>query len=144
MPDSAATLVSSRLLPFPPSRVYDAFADPATLARWWGPHGTVNTFHGFDLRPGGLWLFTMEGPWGALPMRKVFTVVEPGKRIVVAHDQEGHTFTLDMTMEATPGGTRLTWLTTFATARQLAAVRDAFARANEENLDRLRAALEGS
>lgn len=67
--------------------------------------------------------------------------VEPGRRIAVLHEQEGHTFTLDMAMEAVAGGTRLTWRTTFATPEQLADVKDAFARGNEENLDRLGAFL---
>jgi len=136
-------LVSSRLFPFPPSRVYGAFADPVTLARWWGPHGAVNAFEAFDLRPGGEWRFTMEGPWGRLAMRKTFTAVEPGRRIALRHDQQGHTFVLDMRMEPAAGGTRLTWTTTFETAQQLAAVRAAFAKGNQENLDRLSAVLRG-
>ncbi|MHB1261228.1 MAG: SRPBCC domain-containing protein [Thermoplasmatota archaeon] len=142
--DPGAILVSSRLFPFPPSRVYAAFANPATLGRWWGPNGAVNTFHEFDLRPGGEWRFTMEGPWGRLPMRKTFTAVEPGKRIAIRHEQEGHTFVLDMLMEPAAGGTRLTWTTTFESAQQLATVREAFAKGNEENFDRLLATLEAA
>ena len=137
----ANVLVSSRIFPFPPSRLYDAFADPSTLALWWGPHGATSRFEEFDLRPGGRWRFTMEGPWGSLPMAKTFTVVEPGRRVTILHKQEGHTFTLDMTLEAVSGGTRLTWRTTFETAEQLSAIRELFARGNEENFDRLATVL---
>lgn len=37
----------------PRERVFEAFTDPARLARWWGPKGFTNTFQEFDLRPGG-------------------------------------------------------------------------------------------
>lgn len=134
-------LVASRLFPAPPSRVYAAFADPAQLARWWGPLGTSTSIHAFDLRPGGRWHLTMSGPWGEATMEKTFDVVEPGRRVVVRHQQAGHTFTLDMAFEPAADGTRLTWRTAFATAGQLAAVRAAFVRGNEENLDRLGAWL---
>ncbi len=122
-----------------PADLYAAFADPVRLARWWGPHGSTNVFEEFDLRPGGRWRFTMKGPWGELPMDKVFTVVQQGRRVVVFHEQEGHTFSLDMEYQASPEGTRLTWRTTFATPEQLAVVREAFERGNEENFDRLQA-----
>lgn len=132
-----AELVSSRLLPFPPARVYAAFADPAQLARWWGPHGTTTAIESFDLRPGGRWRLCMTGPWGSTTMEKRFGLVVPQRRIVVEHAQAGHTFSLDMRFEPAGGGTRLTWLTRFETAQQLAAVRDAFAQGNEQNLERL-------
>lgn len=132
-------LVSERFYPVPAQTLYAAFADPVRLARWWGPHGAVNRFDRFELRPGGAWTFTMTGPWGELPMRKTFEVVEPGRRVVVHHRQEGHTFTLDMAYEPVRGGTRLVWRTRFATPQQLAVVRAAFAQANEQNFDRLAA-----
>ena len=50
-------LVTSRVIAAPRSRVYAAFADPAQLARWWGPAGFTNSFETFDLRPGGSWRF---------------------------------------------------------------------------------------
>ena len=136
-----AELVSSRVFPFPPAVVWDAFADPERLARWWGPHGASSVFHEFDLRPGGRWRLTMRGPWGELAMDKAFTAVEPGRRVAILHRQEGHTFTLGIALEPVAGGTRVTWRAAFETPEQLAAVRDAFARANEENFDRWLAVL---
>lgn len=132
-------LLSERVFPVAPQALYAAFADPVRLARWWGPHGAVNRFERFELRPGGAWHFTMEGPWGSLPMRKTFQAVEPGRRVVLHHAQEGHTFTLDMAYEPVQGGTRLMWRTRFETPQQLEAVREAFAQGNEQNFDRLAA-----
>ena len=58
-------IVTTRLLDWPRERVFRAWTDPAHLARWWGPKGFTNTFHEFDLRPGGLWRFVMHGANGA-------------------------------------------------------------------------------
>ena len=131
-------LVSTRTVPYPPAALYAAFADPARLARWWGPAGATNEFQEFDLRPGGRWRLTMRMPDGsAYPMEKTFVEANPPRRVAVAHAQAGHDFTLTMDYEAVPGGTRLTWRTRFATEEQLAAVEKAFAAANEQNFDRL-------
>lgn len=123
--------MSERFYPLPSQPLYAAFADPVRLARWWGPRGAVNRFERSELRPGGAWDFTMASPWGELPMRKTFKVVEPGRRVVLHHQQERHTFTLDMPVT---GGTRLVWRTRFAAPEQLAAVRDALAGQRAELL----------
>ncbi len=61
-------IVSSRILNVPQEKVFEAFRNPDILARWWGPEGFTNTFHTFDLRPGGIWEFVMHGPkWKRLP-----------------------------------------------------------------------------
>jgi uncharacterized protein YndB with AHSA1/START domain len=44
--------------------VFDAFTDDDQLQHWWGPNGFSITTHAFDLRPGGIWRFTMHGPDG--------------------------------------------------------------------------------
>lgn len=68
--------VTSRVLEAPRERVFRAFSDPAHLERWWGPKGFTNTFHEFDLRPGGNWRFVMHGPDGAdFPNESVFVEV---------------------------------------------------------------------
>ncbi len=46
-------IVSSRVVKAPIELVYLAWTDPAHLKNWWGPAGFTNTFHEFDLRPGG-------------------------------------------------------------------------------------------
>ncbi len=32
------------MLPYPPQRLFEAFARPELLSRWWGPSGFTNTF----------------------------------------------------------------------------------------------------
>lgn len=136
-------LVGSRVFPHPPAALFAAFEDPTRLARWWGPVGATNEFAEFDLRPGGRWRFTMTMPDGArYPMEKTFVEVARPRRIVVAHHQAGHDFTMTMDYEEVHAGTRLTWRTRFAAPEQLAAVEKAFAAGNEQNFDRLAAEME--
>lgn len=134
--------MSTRLLTAPRALVYRAFADPETLARWWGPEGFTSTFHEFDLRPGGAWRLVMRGPDGAeYPMEREFVEVVPGERVVLRHPQPGHEFTMTMTFADEAGGTRLAWRMRFDSAEHAAEIRDFIAAANEQNLDRLQARL---
>ena len=136
-------LLSARTFPHPPEALFAAFADPARLARWWGPAGATNDFHEFDLRPGGRWRSTMRLADGsAFPMEKTFVEVDAPRRIVVHHAQTGHDFTLTMEYARVPNGTLLTWRARFATPEQLAAVEKGFAQGNEQNFDRLAAEME--
>ena len=136
--------MSARTFPVPREHLYAAFADPARLARWWGPKGSTNHFAEFDLRPGGRWRFEMRAPDGArYAMDKTFLDVKPGRRVVLRHDQAGHDFTMEMDYEDVPEGTRLTWRVRFASREQLAPVEKAFAEANEQNFDRLAAEVAG-
>ena len=57
-------IVSIRVFDFPRELVFNAWTDPEHLVHWWGPKGFTNTFHEFDLRPGGIWRFVMHGPDG--------------------------------------------------------------------------------
>ncbi len=44
-------LVTSREFQAPRELVFEAWANPEHLARWWGPKGFTNTFKSFDFRP---------------------------------------------------------------------------------------------
>lgn len=135
-------IVSSRVFPAARSDLFAAFADPVRLARWWGPRGSVNTFHEFDLRAGGRWRSDMRAADGTVyPMDKRFVEVDPPRRVVLLHAQAGHDFTHTMEYDEVPAGTRLTWRVRFASAKELAAVEGAFLAANEENFDRLAAEM---
>lgn len=144
-PAEDVEITTTRILPHARHRVFAAFADPAQLAVWWGPHGFTNAFHEFDLRPGGRWRFDMVGPDGARhAQEKTFLEVERDARVVIHHAQEGHDFVLAMELRDEPRGTRVTWRMRFAFPEQLAAVREHVVAGNEQNLDRLAAHLAAS
>ena len=55
----------TRLYDAPVKTVWEAFTEPKHVAKWWGPRGFTLTTHSKDLRPGGIWHYTMHGPDGA-------------------------------------------------------------------------------
>ena len=59
-----ADLVMSRVFDAPRALVYRAFTDPAQLAAWWGPTGSVRPLADmdFDVRPGGYQRFVQIFP----------------------------------------------------------------------------------
>jgi len=134
-----STFTSTRNLGAEPSAVFAAISDPARLARWWGPSGFSNRFDVFDFRPGVKWVFDMIGPDGRIyPNESVFENIEADRRVVIRHVCQPH-FTLTITLEAAPGGTRIHWLQVFADAAVASAIRHIVEPANEQNLDRLSA-----
>ena len=90
-----------------PERVFDAWTDPAKLARWFGPDGFTTTTHELDLRPGGSWRHTMRGPDGKeYPNHVVFVEVARGRRIVYDHVSPPQ-FRTTVTFEPDGPGTRM-------------------------------------
>ncbi len=77
------TLVIERLIDAPPDVVFHAFTDPASLEKWWGPHGYATRHWTIDLRVGGAYRYEMyvvesgEGHWCS----GIYSVVEPGVRL---------------------------------------------------------------
>jgi len=74
-----------------PERVWELWADPRQLERWWGPPTYPATFTRHDLTPGARIEYHMTGPGGDQP-RGYWDVVEvdPPRRLVFvdgfAHD----------------------------------------------------------
>lgn len=58
-----------------PERVWQLWADPRQLERWWGPPTYPATFTYHDLRPGGRVEYHMTGPAGDQP-KGYWTIVE--------------------------------------------------------------------
>ncbi len=144
--ETAATaeceIVSTRLFDFPSELVFKAWTDPEHLARWWGPKGFTNTFHEFDLRPGGLWRFTMHGSKGTdFHNESVFVEIAKPERIVFDHLKPMHKFRVTATFAEEAGKTKLTFCMLFATAAECDQVKKYAAEANEENFDRLESEL---
>ena len=66
-----------------PERVWELWADPRQLERWWGPPTYPATFETHDLRPEGHATYYMTGPEGDQPRGYwEVTEVEPPRRIV--------------------------------------------------------------
>lgn len=69
----------------PPEAVWEAWADPGLLRRWWGPTGFTCPRAEVDLRVGGTTLVTMQAPaeYGGFQVhnRWTYTVVERPARI---------------------------------------------------------------
>ncbi len=135
-------LCTSRKIGATRERVFQAFADPARLAQWWGPEGFTNTFHEFDLRPGGSWRFVMHGPDGKdYPNEITFLDVVPPERVKLRHLSAPH-FDLGITFADEGGETVVGWQQVFETPDICRRV-SVFAKdANEQNLDRLAALVE--
>jgi uncharacterized protein YndB with AHSA1/START domain len=134
-------IATTRVLDASPDLVFRAFSDPAHLARWWGPKGFTNTFHEFDLRPGGAWRFVMHGPDGAhYQNHSVFVEVVPPERIVINHVSGPH-FHLTITLAEQAGRTKLSWRMLFESAAECDTVKTFAVPANEQNLDRLETEL---
>ena len=74
-----------------PERVWQLWADPRQLERWWGPPHWPATFTTHDLAPGSHVEYHMTGPGGDQP-RGFWDIVEaePPRRLVfvngIAHD----------------------------------------------------------
>ena len=134
-------IVTARVLDAPRERVFEAFADPERLARWWGPEGFTNTFEEFDLRPGGAWRFVMHGPDGGhYRNESVFDEVAPPERVVFRHVSKPH-YRMTIALADRGGRTEITWRMRFETAAECDKVRPIAVGANEQNLDRLEAEL---
>lgn len=139
-PDHRFDLVSSRVLEASPAKVFATFADPAVLARWWGPKDFSDTIELFEFRVGGTWKHTLHAPDGTdYPNLATFRVIEAPNRIVFDHNS-GKRFTLRF--EPAPGGrARFSLAMTFESAEARDAIRALIEVANEENIDRLAAVL---
>jgi uncharacterized protein YndB with AHSA1/START domain len=80
---AARTLTLDAEFDASPERVWQLWADPRQLERWWGPPTYPATMDSHDLRPGGRVEYHMTGPEGDEP--KGFweiDEVEPPRRLV--------------------------------------------------------------
>jgi uncharacterized protein YndB with AHSA1/START domain len=131
---------TSRLFPFTPAQIFAAFANADRLASWWGPDGFRNTFEIFEFKAQGRWKFVMHGPDGKnYPNESVFLEVSQ-QRIVIRH-VSAPVFTLTITLAEKDGQTNLDWRGAFDDPRVAASLAHIIIPANEQNLNRLHAAL---
>ena len=136
-------LTIARIFDAPRELMWKAWTDPEQLKLWWGPKGFTNTFHEFDLKPGGHWRFIMHGPDGTdYKNHSVFVEIVPQERIVFDH--MAPRFRVTATFETVGERTRLIWTGVFPTATELDKVKGFAVEGNRQNLDRLEALLANS
>lgn len=137
-PPANCEIVSSRNVSAPRQLVFKAWTDPKHLEMWWGPKGFTNTFHDFNLHPGGAWRFTMHGPGGEeYRNESVFIkIIEPSK--LVWDHISGPKFQGVATFEELPEDhTRVTFRMIFRSVGECEKVKVYAVDANEQNFDRL-------
>ena len=113
----------------PVRRVWDAYADPRQLERFWGPPSWPATFTRHDMAVGGRSNYAMHGPQGETSGGYwEFLSVDEAKRFEVVDgfaDDEGNpnqelpTIRMEFVFEPTDGGSRLTTTSHFASLDEL-------------------------
>lgn len=137
-PNSEFEIYSSRELKAPLEIVYQAFANPLCLQKWWGPEGFTNTILEFDLQPGGNWLLTMHGPEkGNYENSSVFKTVIPNKLVAwTRHSQP--LFDMEIQFEKCSNShSKISFKMIFKTVVECEKMKKFVVPKNEENFDRL-------
>jgi uncharacterized protein YndB with AHSA1/START domain len=106
------------------ARLWEAYADPRQLEKFWGPETWPATFTRHDMAVGGRSEYYMTGPDGSTSRGWWrFLAVEPGRRFEVedgfAHEdgrpnEDMPSMRMVFTFESTATGSRLTSVTHFA------------------------------
>ncbi|HEX2094072.1 MAG TPA: SRPBCC domain-containing protein [Longimicrobiaceae bacterium] len=134
-------IVLTRVFDAPRELVFRVFTSPGHMPHWWGPRGFRITTHEIDVRPGGVWRFTMHGPDGTdYPNWMAFREVVEPERLVYDHGGDGEEphFHVTVTFEEEDGKTRLTMRSLFPSAEARAAVeRFGAVELGYQTLDRL-------
>ena len=101
---AANQMVVTREFDAPRDLLWKAWTEPDRLARWWGPPGSAIEVARLDLRPGGVFHYSMKTPngplmWGLFAYREVV----PTERIVFVNSFS----------DAAGGLTRNPWIATW-------------------------------
>jgi uncharacterized protein YndB with AHSA1/START domain len=76
------SLTLKRRIKAPPSKVFAAWTDPAIMARWLGPVGTVKLVAKTDLRVGGRYEMKMVMPDDEHNVSGVYREIVPDRKLV--------------------------------------------------------------
>lgn len=100
-----------RLYDAPVKMVWEAWTDPAQVAKWWGPRGFTLTTHSKELKVGGIWHYTMHGPDGTdYPNKTLYHEVIPQQLLVYDHggyDERAPLFRVRVTFKEIKGKTQM-------------------------------------
>lgn len=131
-------IVSSRTVNAARDVVYTAWTDPKHLKNWWGPAGFTNTFHEFDLRPGGKWIFIMHGPDKGNYFNECVFIKIDKPNLLAWNRLSKPIFQVVATFEEVAAGkTKIVFRQIFTSAVECRKVKVVAGDKNEENFDRL-------
>ncbi|MCB0394347.1 MAG: SRPBCC domain-containing protein [Bdellovibrionales bacterium] len=115
--NSKHELYLTRVYDAPVQMVWEAWNDPKQVSQWWGPRGFTITNHKKDLRPGGIWHYTMHGPDGTDYQNKtLYHEVIEFKKLVYDHggnDEQDPMFQVTVLFEEVKGKTKLEFTMAF-------------------------------
>lgn len=140
---SELELYSARVFNTSITKLYNAFANPLHLQKWWGPKGFTNTFHEFDLRPGGKWVLTMHGPEkGNYENSSAFKTVITNQLVAWTRISQPH-FDMEVQFEDLEGSkSKLSFKMIFKKVEECNKLKNFVLPNNEENFDRLEVELQ--
>jgi uncharacterized protein YndB with AHSA1/START domain len=144
---TARSIVVTRVFDAPRTLVFDAWTDAKHVGRWWGPKGFTTTTHAIEVRPGGVWRFTMHGPDGTdYPNKITYLEIVKPERLVYDHGDQGEPGYFQSTVTFAEEGmkTRLSMRMLFPTAGERDAVVQKYnaVEGANQHLDRLGEQLE--
>lgn len=116
-----------RLYDAPLKTVWDAWTDVKQVAQWWGPRGFTLTTHRKELKPGGVWNYTMHGPDGVdYPNHTLYHEVETCSKLVYDHganDERGPLFRVTVLFSELGSRTKMDMTMTLKTPEAAAETR---------------------
>ncbi|MCA9191792.1 MAG: SRPBCC domain-containing protein [Planctomycetales bacterium] len=111
----------------PIDAVWEAWTDVEQVAKWWGPRGFTLTTHSKDLRPGGIWHYTMHGPDGVdYPNKTLYHEVVEREKLVYDHggyDDRPPLFRVTVNFSEVDGKTNMEMSMVLPTAEEAEATR---------------------
>ncbi|GAB3189982.1 SRPBCC family protein [Nesterenkonia suensis] len=125
----ALTMTVTADFPVPRRRLWDAYADPRQLERFWGPPEWPATFTRHDMFPGGRSAYVMTGPEGetsagwfeflAVTPPHSFEVLDGFAGLDGKPDRDMPTMRMVLTFNETAGGSQVVIQTFFNSADEL-------------------------
>ncbi|MBB4803395.1 uncharacterized protein YndB with AHSA1/START domain [Flavobacterium nitrogenifigens] len=139
---SDSEIATTRVLNFPQELVFKAWSNPEHLKNWWGPNGFTNTFHEFDFREGGKWVFTMHGPEkGNYENDVEFIKIEKPNLIAWKRHSKPLFQILTIFQSVSENETKVIFKMLFETEEECQKLKPYVVDKNEENFDRLEVEL---
>ncbi|WP_026905557.1 SRPBCC family protein [Pedobacter glucosidilyticus] len=131
-------IVSTRIFNTTQQNLFQAWANPQYLKKWWGPKGFTNTFNEFDFRVGGKWSFIMHGPdkGNYANECEFIKIIEPSLIAWKRHSKPLFQVVASFE-EISHKQTKLVFKMVFDTAEECEKLKPFVVDKNEENFDKL-------